>query len=290
MNNLALLDQAALFSPGTAKTQQLKTHFDSKYKISWCHMKGSPRPCFTPTLLGEFKRYTETVKKEMKETGGQQYDYIVVASDVDGIFNYGGDLSLFKNSIESGDRAGLLSYATECIDVLYENMTHLQQDLTTLSLVQGDALGGGFEAALASNVLIAEKGSKMGFPEVLFNLFPGMGAFSFLSRKVGSSQAEKIILSGKIYSSDELYELGVVDVLAEKGEGELAVYNYIKASSRQSNSYRAMRKVKDICNPISYQELIDIVNVWVDAAFNLSPRDLKMMDRLIQRQNSVVKK
>jgi DSF synthase len=290
MNSLALFDQSVFPVPGSEKNRQLNTHFDARYKISWCHMNAFPRPCFTPPLLAEFKRYTETIKKEMNDTNGQKYDYIVVASDVDGIFNYGGDLSLFKNSIQSGDRAGLLSYATECIDVLYENMTHLQQDLTTISLVQGDALGGGFEAALASNILIAEKGAKMGFPEVLFNLFPGMGAFSFLSRKIGSSQAEKIILSGKLYSSDELFELGIVDVLAEKGEGELAVYNYIKASSRQSNSYQAMRKVKDICNPISYQELLDIVKVWVDAAFNLSPRDLKMMDRLIQRQNSVVKK
>ncbi len=226
----------------------------------------------------------------MEQSAGKQYDYIVVASNVDGVFNYGGDLELFKKHIVNDDHAGLLSYATDCIDVLFENMTHLQQDLTTISLVQGDALGGGFEAALASNVLIAEKGVKMGFPEVIFNLFPGMGAFSFLSRKIGSSEAEKIILSGKIYSSDELFEMGIVDVIADKGEGELAVYNYMKTSRRQSNSYRAMQKVKDICNPITYQELIDIVQVWVDAAFNLTARDLKMMDRLIKRQDAVANK
>jgi DSF synthase len=59
---------------------------------------------------------------------------------------------------------------------MYENIIHLDRDVTTIALVQGDALGGGFETALSSNVLIAERSAKLGFPEILFNLFPGMGA------------------------------------------------------------------------------------------------------------------
>lgn len=287
MNNIALLNESGFAAPDAGQSSQLKTHFDSKYKVSWCHMNGFPRPCFTPTLLNDFKDYTKAIKQEMTATNGQKYDFIVIASDFDGIFNLGGDLNLFKNSIEQGDKKGLLSYAISCIEVLYENMSHLQQDLTTISLVQGDALGGGFEAALASNLLIAEKGVKMGFPEVLFNLFPGMGAFSFLSRKIGAVAAEKMILSGKLFSAEELFEQGIVDILAEKGEGEVAVYKYIKSFNRQPNSYQAMRKVKDICNSVTYKELVDIVHVWADAAFKLTERDLKMMNRLIKRQNSI---
>ena len=52
------------------------------------------------------------------------------------------------------------------------------------------------------------------------------------------------------------------------------------------NSYRAMRQVKDICNQVSYQELIDIGEVWADAAMNLSEKDLRMMERLVRRQDS----
>ena len=79
-------------------------------------------------------------------------------------------------------------------------------------------MGGGFECALSGNVLIAERGAKMGFPEILFNLFPGMGAMTLLGRKIGYSKAEKVILSGKLYTAEEMYELGVVDVLVEPGE------------------------------------------------------------------------
>ena len=264
---------------------QLKTHYDSKYKIGWFLMKGEPRPCFTPTLLNDLRSYLGNVKAEMAYSANEKYDYLVVGSDVEGIFNLGGDLNLFRSLIQEKNREGLFSYAVQCIDILYANMHHFDLDLTTVSLLQGDALGGGFEAALSSNLIIAERGIKLGLPEVLFNLFPGMGAYSILSRKIGAVAAEKMILSGKLYDAEELYDMGVIDILAEKGEGELALYKYIKAAKRAPNSYRAMSKVKDICQQIPYEELIDIANVWADAALKLSSKDLRMMDRLVARQS-----
>ena len=179
----------------------------------------------------------------------------------------------------------MLDYANKCIDILYQNMIHYQLDLTTISLIQGDALGGGFEAALSSNIIVAERGVKMGLPEVLFNLFPGMGAYSLLSRKIGFVAAEKMILSGKLYTAEQLFEMGVIDILAAKGEGEMEVYRYINSAAKASNTYRSMQKVKDICNQITYKELADIAIVWADSALKLTPRDLRMMERLVRRQN-----
>jgi len=124
----------------------------------------------------------------------------------------------------------------------------------------------------------------MGFPEVLFNLFPGMGAYSLLSRKLDSARAERIILSGKIYGAEELYEMGVVDVLAEDLQGEMAVYDHIRRENRSANGYRALRAAKDRINGVSYKELIDVADIWVDAALRLEPRDLRMMGRLVTRQ------
>ena len=285
MSNVAALEHSAYRISEADKESPLKTHYDSNYRVSWALMKATPRPCFTNELLSEFHEYIRVVKQDMRESKGEKYDYIVVGSDVPGVFNLGGDLNLFRSYIESNNRDGLFNYAIRCIDILHENICHLDCDLTTIALVQGDALGGGFESALASNVIIAEKGTRMGLPEVLFNLFPGMGAYSLLSRRVGTSRAEKIILSGKLYTAEELYEMGVIDILAEKGDGEVEVYKYIKAASRYANSYNAIRKVRDVCNNISYDELIDIAKIWTEAAFKLDARDLKMMGRLINQQN-----
>jgi len=288
MSNVAYISAITPNQQAITHQSQLKTYYDSKNKIGWFLMKGSPRPSFTPGLLQDISGYLENVKKEMDETDGEKYDYLVVGSDVEGVFNLGGDLDLFRTLIQNRNREGLFNYAKKCIDILYQNMFHYNLDLTTISLIQGDALGGGFEAALSSNIIIAERGVKMGLPEVLFNLFPGMGAYSLLSRKIGYAAAEEMILSGRLYSAEQLHEMGVVDILAEKGEGEVAVYRYIKNASRASNTFKSMQKLKDICNQISYEELMNIAKVWTDAALKLTPRDLRMMERLVKRQNTRV--
>lgn len=271
--------------------KQLNTHFDPEYAIMWLYMNPAPRPCFTPELLAEVREY----QKGITSTGGKvahggkllPMRYQVLASSVPNVFNFGGDLRLFTQLIQTQDRIGLLRYARACIDVLFPNAVNYKLPITTISLVQGDALGGGFEAALSSSVLIAERSAKMGLPEVLFNLFPGMGAYSFLARRLDAARAERMILSGRMYGAEELYEMGVVDVLAEDGEGEDAVYNFIRKQSRSSNTYHAIQKVRQRFQPITYEELIDITAVWVDAALQLEAKDLRVMERLVRAQEKL---
>lgn len=258
--------------------------YDEKHKAGWIEMAAEPLPCFTPALLKSLLAYFDDVRTEMNRSGGKKYRYIVGSSAVGGVYNLGGDLQLFAQAIRNGDRNTLMAYAADCIDVLYAVMTHLGCGLTTINCVAGDALGGGFEGALAGNVLVAEKGSRMGLPEVMFNLFPGMGAYSMLLRKVGARMAEEMIMSGKIYTAEQLFEMGVVDILAEKGCGREEVLKYIERAEKAPNTYEAMRKVKDYCNPISYQELMDITTIWVDTALKLTERDLQVMSHLLHRQ------
>ena len=285
MSNIAYLRDINL-EISAAQRPQIKTHYDSKNRVAWLLMKGSPRPTFTPKLLKDIGDYFDSIKRDMHETNGEKYNYLVSGSNVEGVFNLGGDLALFCQLIRNNDREALFDYALKSTDLVYRNMTHLDVDLTTITLVQGDALGGGFESAISANVVVAERGVKMGLPEVLFNLFPGMGAYSILSRKIGCGATEKMILSGSLYSAEQLYDMGVVDILAEKGDGEIEVYKYIKAANRSQNTYRAMRKVRDICSQVSYQELLSIASIWADAALELTTKDLRIMERLVRRQNA----
>jgi DSF synthase len=268
----------------STKQQELLIHYDIRHQTVWYYMNAKPRPCFNLSLLREALVFYNDLENSVA-LEGQPYRYMVLASNADKIFNLGGDLSHFKELILNKNRPALLEYAQTCVEAVYRNYTGLNCNLTSISLIQGDALGGGFEAALSSHIIIAERSAKMGLPEILFNLFPGMGAYSFLSRKVGGSQAEKFITSGKLYSADELYDKGIVDVLAEDGQGEKAVYDYIAATNRHYNAVHALRKVQRVSNPVTYSELIKITEIWVDAALRLTTKDLKMMDRLISKQN-----
>lgn len=243
-------------------------------------------------LLNDVRRCQLFIERLHQTVGANNGDfpirYGVLASKSDGVFSLGGDLKLFAKLIAGRDVDGLRGYAQACIDTVFAQYTMcLAIPITTISLVQGDALGGGFEAALSSNVIIAEKRSRFGFPEVLFNLFPGMGAYSLLSRRLDPRRAENMILGGNVYSAAQLHELGIVDVLAEDGEGEGALYDFVSKHSRRRNTYQSFHRVRQTFHPISHGELMDAADIWVEAAFKLGSKDLRLMDRLVKAQEKL---
>jgi DSF synthase len=271
--------------------QQIDTRFDSEYGVMWSIMNPEPRPCFNKVCLSDLLQhhtYLQNTNGKIVSQGiSQQVNYLVLSSKIEGVFNLGGDLSVFRALIQAQDREHLFEYAKLCVENLW-TFYNMDAPITTVALVQGQAMGGGFESALSAHVLIAEKSAVMGLPEVLFNLFPGMGALSFLSRKVGMSVAEKMVRSGKIYTGEELYQMGVVDVLAEDGQGEYALNNWIQKNHKSLNSFQAINRAKHRVNPLTANELYDITEIWVDAALRLDERNLKVMDRLVRAQNSKV--
>lgn len=272
----------------TAQYSQLVTRFDQEQGAIWMLFNQPEVPCFNNQLLDEIyhqHRLVEQSKGYLDFNGERnKIRYSILGSLTPGVFNLGGQLDLFRNLIRANDAVLLHRYAMKCIDVIAQRVNHFNVDLTTVTLIQGDALGGGLEAALTSDVIIAEEGRLMGFPEILFNLFPGMGAYSLIARKIGTKLAEKIILSGKMYKAEELHEFGLVDILARQGEGISAVSDFIKKQERRANGFLAVQKARQRYNPVTYQELIDITTIWVDAALKLTEKDLKVMDRLVRTQ------
>lgn len=259
----------------------------------WCFMHAQQafadpayRACFSPKLLRELRLFAQQTIDEIgqKATASETHlAHIVLASDAH-VFNLGGDLDLFAQLIRTRDRDGLLRYARECVDSVHLLQTRLHPNAHTIGLVEGDALGGGFELALACQTIVAESGVQMGFPEVLFGLFPGMGAYSLLSRRVSPKLAEEMMLNGVMYSSDELHRMGVVDVLVPKGEGTRAVHELIRQNRRIAAARLALHRVRDYVHPVSLEELTRITEIWVDTALQLGDKQLRMMERLVRAQ------
>lgn len=253
----------------------------------WLYFDPKPRSCFTLELLKELDRFQSILKLnegKLPVNGNLvEIEFNVITSH-HRVFNYGGDLDYFVRCISNRDRDALQTYAKYAIDAVYYNHIGRDLDITTISLIHGDALGGGFEAALSSHILIAERQVELGLPEVLFNLFPGMGAYNLLSQRLSPVIAERIILSGRRYSAEELYELGVIDILVDEGEGEFTVNKFIHNNRRRKNCLKSISKIRRIINPINYQELQEIGEIWVDAALHLSEKDLRTMNRLIRSQ------
>ena len=272
-------------------SEQLRAYYQHETRALWSRWNPWPRPCFNSQLLADIRAYHDFLARSDAriECMGKEhpFEYVVLASDKPGVFSLGGDLDLFKKLIGEQDRAELLRYGRACIDVLYTNYTAFDLPVTTIALVQGDALGGGFEAALSGDMIVAEKSARFGFPEILFNLFPGMGAYSFLDRRIGQRGAEELISSGQIYSAQQMHEKGVVDVVVEDGQGEAEVAALIERRKRSQNGLAALAQARRRVHKIQFPELLDVVEVWVDSALRLNMRDLKLMQRLVSRQNGL---
>jgi DSF synthase len=269
---------------------QFNTRYDSETSAIWCWMHPEPRPCLNATLIDELvhlqQQLTHTYKTQHPDTIWP-FRHLILASKLPGIYNLGGDLGLFKEYILNNEEAKLRDYAYKCINLLHRNIDNLDLPITMVSLVQGQTLGGGFEMALSCDVIIAERSSQMGFPEILFNLFPGMGAYNLLARRIGSALAERIILSGRTYSAGELFDMGVIDVLADDGNGVQATEDYLNSHNQSHNTIRSMKKIRQIVHPVTRKHLYDIVDIWIEAAMDLSEKDLSKMERLLHLQKDL---
>lgn len=272
--------------PFNAPYRHLSTRFDAQHGALWCILHPKPRACFTFEVLSELRRFQESLERESRsgEEGSRTVRYVILASRTPGVFNLGGDLSLFARCVLEKDADTLRRYGVACLDVLYPHAIAFDLPVTTISLVQGDALGGGFEAALASDVIIAERRAQMGFPEVLFNLFPGMGAYNLLERRIGMIRSERMMLTGKLYKAEELHAAGVVDILAENGRGENALYEYIVRRTGKNNTYDAVLRIRRDLHPVRYEALMKVLDVWVETALRIGPREIRLMERLAKAQ------
>ena len=272
---------------------QLVTDFNEELGVMWCYANPSPRPCFTPQLLNDLLRFLHVIRTrnstDVRSGLAPAIQYLVLGSYRPGVFSLGGDLELFVDSIKNRDRDKLHDYMRLSIDVLFGTYTNMDVPLTTIALIRGNALGAGFEGALACDYLVAERGVQLGFPEVLFNMFPGMGAYSFLARRIDPVRVEKMIFSGRIYSAQELHDMCLVDMVAESGYGEVEVKNFIKKIEKSRNTRVAVLKIRNMINPVSFEEMLKIGEIWVESAMSLSAKELKTMQRLVRSQDRMAK-
>ena len=279
-------DDGGPLSPKLFRSLDLEMERDTG--TLWCTMSASDRPSYTPDLLAELAKMQAGLRLIRKpEIRGEVQDIrtLVVASNTPGVYNLGGDLPLFASAIRAQDRAALQHYAHRCVEIVFNNSDGYGGKIATVALVQGAALGGGFEAALSCHVMVAERSARFGLPEILFNLFPGMGAYSLLSRRLTPIAAERMIVSGNTYTAAELYEMGLVDILADDGDGVAAVRRYLVESERRGNARRALQAMRDVVRPVTLKELVAITDIWVETALSLTEDDLRRMQRLVSAQS-----
>jgi len=287
MSNLR--DARGLRVPYGRPGSQYQTEFEPATRTAWGYFNPRGTACFSLGLLKDIRAHDAAL-----EAGGGcvevegvscPVDYYVCGSRTPRVFNLGGDLALFVLLIKARDREALAHYARLCIDNMHARLhAYGSTSLVTISMLEGDALGGGLECALSSDFVVAEESAQLGLPEILFNLFPGMGALSLLSRRMGLRAARELILSGSVLPARALHAAGLVDLVCPDGQAHSAVQDWIARNARRRAGTQALLRAARAVQPITRAELDDVAEAWVDAAFRLGDKDLRMMGRIVRSQ------
>ncbi|QHM71127.1 crotonase/enoyl-CoA hydratase family protein [Mixta intestinalis] len=262
------------------QTSQLDAYYEEERRTMWMLLRAEPRPSFNHALIEEIMNLSYAAQRS-----GLTIDFWVTGSLVPQMFNAGGDLSFFVDCIQNGRREALRAYARACVDCIHAAARGFDTGAVTIAMVEGSALGGGFEAALAHHFLLAQNNARMGFPEIAFNLFPGMGGYSLVARRAGMKLAEELICDGESHTAEWFETRGLVDRLFQPGEGYRATRTFIDTLRPKLNGVKAMLKARQRVLQLTRAELMDITEDWVDFAFSIEEKDLAYMARLVQLQN-----
>ncbi|HEY8161892.1 MAG: crotonase/enoyl-CoA hydratase family protein [Methylocystis sp.] len=257
----------------------------------WMNYRADAPQCYTLTMLVELLQLRDSLRalSESSFIGGFPFRYLVMAAKRPGVFSLGGDLATFAGAIRRQDLSTLVTYAHACVDLVYSYSQSLDLPIVTLCVVQGQCLGGALEAALAFDFIIAEENAVFGLPEVAFNTFPGMGAVTMLTRRVGSALTQQIIMSGETYSGRQMFELEVIDEVTPPGASRAAAVEWMRDSGdRKWRRRRAIAEARRRSHPVTHDELIRITELWAECSARIDERDLRHMERLVRAQQRLI--
>lgn len=161
------------------------------------------RNALDPVTYGEFKRAFLALDEDPKVRA------IILTGAGEKAFASGADLKVLR------DRPFL-----EALDAVVQGTFNVIESVSkpVIAAIEGYALGGGCELAMACDIRIASKKSKFGQPETKFGIIPSAGGTQRLQRLVGFGKAKELILTGDIIDAEEACRLGLVNKVTENGE------------------------------------------------------------------------
>ena len=132
----------------------------------------------------------------------------------------------------------------------------------TLAAVHGVCFGGGFELALACDLIIADKMARFAFPELRLGLIPGFGGIPRLKRDVGNALVRDILLTGRSVNAARAQAVGLVAQLAAEGEA----LKVARATAAQITKFDAATRAaaKKFIKPIPHEELLREVDLFCE--------------------------
>ncbi|MCI4340673.1 MAG: enoyl-CoA hydratase-related protein, partial [Thermoplasmata archaeon] len=194
--------------PVSASLQERAARSETEWPLRWVRTESHgpvtwvllDRPAALNALSSEIFRQLETTFRALAKDAGVR---AVILAGAGPTFCAGADIAEMVGKTPAEARAfGFLGQAAcEAIE---------ECPAPVIAFVEGHALGGGLEVALAADFLVASATARLGLPEVGVGIHTGLGGASRLARLVGRARAKLIAFSGQTYTADEAFQLGFV--------------------------------------------------------------------------------
>jgi enoyl-CoA hydratase/carnithine racemase len=188
---------------------------------------------------------------------------VIIYSPLNGGFSAGADLrELYFRGLDMAAEeriAGVRDFLTRIHEVL--NALDATP-LTTIAAVHGVTFGGGFEVALACDLIIADRTTRFAFPELRLGLIPGFGGIPRLKRDLGNAVVRDLLLTGRSFNVQKAQQIGLVSQVCAEGQ----VLHVARMTAAQVGKFdrQTSAAAKEFIKPIPREELKREINIFCE--------------------------
>jgi enoyl-CoA hydratase len=211
----------------------LEERGDIGYLTFACDQPGKPATLDHDTLA-ELALKLQEVEARMDELRA-----LVVQSDSERYFIVGANI----NALRTLDAETIIPWIRHG-HMVFNELESLP--IPVIANVQGYALGGGLELALACDLILATRSSMFGQPEARLGLVAGWGGSHRLPRRIGLARAKELFFTGVLIEAEEAFKIGLVDFVGDSSE----IHGYLESL------FEGIR----LCSPLAVSQMKDLVN------------------------------
>ncbi|HKW88904.1 MAG TPA: enoyl-CoA hydratase/isomerase family protein [Candidatus Acidoferrales bacterium] len=208
--------------------------------------------------LEELEKFVEAL-----ESGGTQGAVLIIYSALASGFSAGADLRELFERAQQLPAEERVAKVRDFLHRIHHALNVIDAaPLTTIAAVHGVTFGGGFEVALACDLIIADKTARFCFPELRLGLIPGFGGIPRLKRDVGNAVVRDLLFTGRSFNATKAQAMGLVSQVA--GEGESLRVAHATAEQLLKFDRETVISAKRFIKPIPYEELRQEIEMFCE--------------------------
>jgi enoyl-CoA hydratase len=166
------------------------------------------------TSLEEFERFAAELERMQSDAHA-----LIIYSELKPGFCAGADLRELYQQSRTMEKAEAVKGVRDFLERIHRVLNLIDAlPLTTIAAVHGVTFGGGFELALACDLIIADKMARFCFPELRLGLIPGFGGIPRLNRDLGNAVVRDLLLTGRSFNASKAQQIGLVSQVVGEGE------------------------------------------------------------------------